>query len=228
MGGPGLCVVEDRLAGTLWLSGNREEEMSGFGRLAKRTMDLMVVLLLFIPVSILMAVIAVAIKFDSRGPAIYAAERIGRGGKPFTMYKFRSMVIDAEERKSEVLHLNEVEGPIFKVRDDPRVTRVGRFIRRTSLDELPQLYNVLIGDMSLVGPRPPLAEEVAEYLPWQMKRLTVIGGLTGLWQISGRSDLDFDELCKLDIEYIDNWSLALDIRILAMTIPAALSARGAY
>lgn len=202
--------------------------MSGLGRLEKRVMDLVVVMLLFVPASVLMAIIAAAIKLDSRGPVIYSAERIGRGGKPFMMFKFRSMVVGAEEQKDAVRHLNEVEGPIFKVRDDPRVTRVGRFIRRLSLDELPQLFNILNGDMSLVGPRPPLAEEVADYLPWQMKRLSVIGGLTGLWQVSGRSDLDFDELCELDIYYIDNWSLAMDFRILLKTIPAALSARGAY
>lgn len=202
--------------------------MSGFGRLTKRMMDLVVVTALLIPASFLMAMIAVAIKLDSRGPVIYASERIGRGGVPFTMFKFRSMVVGAEDQKGNVLHLNEVEGPIFKVRDDPRATRVGRLIRRSSLDELPQLYNVLIGDMSLVGPRPPLAEEVEEYLPWHMKRLTVVGGLTGSWQVSGRSDLDFDELCELDIAYIDNWSLAMDARILLRTIPAALSARGAY
>ncbi|MEN8114627.1 MAG: sugar transferase [Actinomycetota bacterium] len=202
--------------------------MSGINRAAKRAMDLIIVVLLLIPGSVLMAVIAIAIKLDSRGPAIYASERIGKDAKPFTMYKFRSMVIGAEAQKADLEHLNEVDGPIFKVRDDPRVTRVGRFIRRLSLDELPQLFNVLIGDMSLVGPRPPLAEEVAKYEPWHMKRLTVVGGLTGLWQISGRSDLDFDELCQLDIEYIDTWSLGLDVRIILKTIPAALSARGAY
>jgi lipopolysaccharide/colanic/teichoic acid biosynthesis glycosyltransferase len=138
------------------------------------------------------------------------------------------MVVGAEDAKDDLQHLNEVEGPVFKVRDDPRVTRVGRHIRRLSLDELPQLFNVLIGDMSLVGPRPPLASEVADYQPWQMQRLTVIGGLTGLWQISGRSDLDFDDLCRLDIEYIETWSLLLDVQILLKTIPAAVSARGAY
>ncbi len=202
--------------------------MNGFGRLEKRAMDLITVVLLLIPASVLMTLISVAIKLDSRGPVIYASERIGRDGKSFTMFKFRSMVVGAEGQMDAVRHLNEVEGPIFKVRDDPRVTRVGHFIRRSSLDELPQLFNVLNGDMSLVGPRPPLAEEVAEYLPWQMKRLTVTGGLTGLWQVSGRSDLNFDELCELDIYYIENWSLGMDIGILAKTIPAALSARGAY
>ena len=194
----------------------------------KRAMDLVLVALLLIPASVVMAIVAVAIKLDSRGPVIYASERIGRDSRPFTMFKFRSMVVGAEAGKDDILHLNEVEGPVFKLRDDPRVTRVGRYIRRLSLDELPQLFNVLIGDMSLVGPRPPLASEVADYQPWQMQRLTVIGGLTGLWQISGRSDLDFDDLCRLDIEYIETWSLLLDVQILLKTIPAAVSARGAY
>jgi lipopolysaccharide/colanic/teichoic acid biosynthesis glycosyltransferase len=194
----------------------------------KRAMDLVLVALLLIPASVVMAIVAVAIKLDSRGPVIYASERIGRDSRPFTMFKFRSMVVGAEAGKDDILHLNEVEGPVFKVRDDPRVTRIGRYIRRLSLDELPQLFNVLIGDMSLVGPRPPLASEVADYQPWQMQRLTVIGGLTGLWQISGRSDLDFDDLCRLDIEYIETWSLLLDVQILLKTIPAAVSARGAY
>ena len=202
--------------------------MNALGRQMKRAMDLVLVVLLLFPASVVMAIVAVAIKLDSRGPVIYASERIGRGGKPFTMFKFRSMVVGAEAGKDDLLHLNEVEGPVFKVRDDPRVTRVGRYIRRLSLDELPQLFNVLIGDMSLVGPRPPLASEVADYQPWQMQRLTVIGGLTGLWQISGRSDLDFDDLCRLDIEYIETWSLLLDVQILLKTIPAAVSARGAY
>jgi lipopolysaccharide/colanic/teichoic acid biosynthesis glycosyltransferase len=202
--------------------------MNALGRQMKRAMDLVLVVLLLFPASVLMAIVAVAIKLDSRGPVIYASERIGRGGKPFTMFKFRSMVVGAEDGKDDLMHLNEVEGPVFKVRDDPRVTRVGRHIRRLSLDELPQLVNVLIGDMSLVGPRPPLASEVADYQPWQMQRLTVIGGLTGLWQVSGRSDLGFDDLCRLDIEYIETWSLLLDVQILLKTIPAAVSARGAY
>lgn len=202
--------------------------MNALGRQMKRAMDLVLVALLLIPASVVMAIVAVAIKLDSRGPVIYASERIGRDSRPFTMFKFRSMVVGAEAGKDDILHLNEVEGPVFKLRDDPRVTRVGRYIRRLSLDELPQLFNVLIGDMSLVGPRPPLASEVADYQPWQMQRLTVIGGLTGLWQISGRSDLDFDDLCRLDIEYIETWSLLLDVQILLKTIPAAVSARGAY
>jgi lipopolysaccharide/colanic/teichoic acid biosynthesis glycosyltransferase len=138
------------------------------------------------------------------------------------------MVVDADQHKEALKQFNQADGPIFKMKDDPRMTRVGRFIRRASLDELPQIYNVLRGQMSLVGPRPPLAEEVAEYKPWHMQRLSVIGGITGLWQVSGRSDLTFDELCLLDIYYIENWSLALDIRILLQTIPHSFFGRGAY
>ncbi|NJN54895.1 MAG: sugar transferase, partial [Anaerolineae bacterium] len=153
---------------------------------------------------------------------------IGKDGRPFQMVKFRSMVVGAEEQKESLLALNQADGPLFKIKDDPRLTRVGKFIRRTSLDELPQLYNVLRGQMSLVGPRPPLAEEVASYKSWHKQRLSVIGGITGLWQVSGRSDLTFDELCLLDIYYIENWSVGLDIRILLQTIPHALFGRGAY
>ncbi|MFN2135067.1 MAG: sugar transferase, partial [Candidatus Promineifilaceae bacterium] len=144
------------------------------------------------------------------------------------MYKFRSMIVGAEGQKPSLEAQNEAQGPIFKIKDDPRLTKVGRWLRRTSLDELPQLYNVLMGQMSLVGPRPPLPEEVAAYKPWQRQRLSVIGGITGLWQVSGRSDLTFDELCLLDIYYIENWSLTLDARILLRTIPYAIFGRGAY
>jgi lipopolysaccharide/colanic/teichoic acid biosynthesis glycosyltransferase len=138
------------------------------------------------------------------------------------------MVVDAHKQKAALEEFNEADGPLFKIKDDPRLTRVGRYIRKTSLDELPQLWNVLIGNMSLVGPRPPLIEEVEMYKPWHMQRLTIIGGLTGLWQVSGRADLTFDELCLLDIYYIENWSISLDIRILLQTIPHALFGRGAY
>jgi lipopolysaccharide/colanic/teichoic acid biosynthesis glycosyltransferase len=174
------------------------------------------------------AIIALAIKLDSEGPIFYSGMRIGKDGKPFRMYKFRSMVANAEEQKLSLTAQNEADGPIFKIKDDPRLTRVGRVLRRTSLDELPQFYNVVLGQMSMVGPRPPLPEEVKEYKPWHKQRLTVIGGMTGLWQVSGRSDLTFDELCLLDIYYIENWSLALDIRILLQTVPYVLFGRGAY
>ena len=195
---------------------------------AKRLLDLVIILVGTIPALLAMGLIALAIKLDSPGPIIYKAARVGKNGRPFKMYKFRSMVVNADQHKESLRQYNQADGPIFKMKDDPRMTRVGRFIRRSSLDELPQIYNVLLGQMSLVGPRPPLAEEVADYKPWHKQRLSVIGGITGLWQVSGRSDLTFDELCLLDIYYIENWSLALDIRILLQTIPHSLFGRGAY
>lgn len=209
-------------------------DMAAFGHISpagtvlKRLLDLGITAILFIPSLIVMAVIAVAIKLDSPGPIIYASERVGRNGQRFRMLKFRSMVVGAEEQKDALRELNEADGPIFKIKDDPRLTRVGRTIRRLSLDELPQIFNILQGEMSWVGPRPPLPEEVADYKPWHRQRLAVVGGLTGLWQVSGRSDLTFDELCLLDIYYIENWSFGLDVRILLQTIPLVVAGRGAY
>jgi lipopolysaccharide/colanic/teichoic acid biosynthesis glycosyltransferase len=144
------------------------------------------------------------------------------------MLKFRSMVMGADEQKEALRQFNEAIGPVFKIKEDPRTTRIGRFLRRSSLDELPQLLNVFLGQMSLVGPRPPLPEEVVLYKPWHRQRLAVMGGMTGIWQVSGRSDLTFDELCLLDIYYIENWSLALDLQILLQTIPHLLRRDGAY
>jgi len=175
-----------------------------------------------------MAVLALIIKLDSPGPIFYTSPRVGREGRVFNMYKFRSMVTDADEQKESLRELNEADGPLFKIKNDPRQTRTGRLIRRLSLDELPQVFNVLLGQMSLVGPRPPLPEEVALYKPWHHQRLAVVGGMTGLWQVSGRSDLSFDELCLLDIYYIENWTLGSDVRILLQTIPHLLSRKGAY
>jgi lipopolysaccharide/colanic/teichoic acid biosynthesis glycosyltransferase len=159
---------------------------------------------------------------------LFTQERVGRNGRRFQMIKFRSMVVDADDQKGELLAFNEATGPIFKIRNDPRLTRMGRLLRRFSMDELPQLLNVLRGEMSLVGPRPPLPDEVLNYQPWHHQRLEVKGGMTGLWQVSGRSDLTFDEQCLLDIYYIENWSLALDLRILLQTVPYTLFGRGAY
>ena len=208
--------------------GVREVGITRFDRFMKRAMDLAIVIIAAIPTLIVGGLIALAIKFDSPGPVIYSGVRVGRNGKLFKMYKFRSMVVDAHKQKAALEEFNEADGPLFKIKDDPRLTRAGRYIRKTSLDELPQLWNVLLGNMSLVGPRPPLSEEVAMYKPWHRQRLTIIGGLTGLWQVSGRADLTFDELCLLDIYYIENWSIPLDIRILLQTIPHALFGRGAY
>ncbi|MEZ4867903.1 MAG: exopolysaccharide biosynthesis polyprenyl glycosylphosphotransferase [Caldilineaceae bacterium] len=197
----------------------------GYG---KRMLDITmasVALLLLWP---LMLVTAVAIKFESPGPVIFQQKRIGKWGRPFTCYKFRSMCVDAEQRKSELLHRNEVDGPIFKMQRDPRITRVGAFIRKTSIDELPQLFNILRGDMSLVGPRPPVPQEVDQYHFEQLRRLNAVPGLTGLQQVSGRSDLSFERWVELDLEYIADQSLRHDIKILLKTIPTVLLGRGAY
>ncbi|WP_330332725.1 sugar transferase [Streptomyces sp. NBC_00536] len=172
--------------------------------------------------------LALAIRFGSRGPAFYSQRRIGRGGAPFVMWKFRTMVTDADAKKAELAGVNENDGLMFKMRRDPRVTRIGRVLRRTSLDELPQLLNVLTGDMSLVGPRPPLPEEVARYDEVELRRLTVRPGMTGLWQISGRSDLSWDETIQLDLQYVDNWSFTSDVDVVARTFRAVVDGRGAY
>lgn len=224
-----LHSVEFRNMAGLPVFSVRDVGMSPTAQLLKRALDVAVVLLLA-PLALLVgAVIALAIKLDSpEGPVLYTAERVGKNGRPFRMFKFRSMVVDAEEQREALEVYNEASGPIFKIRNDPRQTRVGRVIRRLSLDELPQFWNVLKGDMSLVGPRPPLPSEVAHYQPWHQRRLEVKGGLTGLWQMSGRSDLTFDEQCLLDIYYIENWSLALDVRLILQTLPYLLLARGAY
>jgi exopolysaccharide biosynthesis polyprenyl glycosylphosphotransferase len=195
--------------------------------LGKRLLDVglaMAVLLLALPV---IAVIAGAIKLTTRGTVLFRQTRCGLNGRSFTLYKFRTMVENAEARRRELDHLNEMDGPVFKLRRDPRVTAFGRFLRKFSLDELPQLWNVLRGDMSLVGPRPPIPEEVAQYQRWQRRRLSMKPGLTCLWQISGRNELDFDRWIELDLEYIDSWSPMLDLKILLKTIPVVLSGRGA-
>ncbi|MEW2416793.1 sugar transferase [Streptomyces sp. NPDC046866] len=172
--------------------------------------------------------IVLAIRFGSRGPAFYRQQRIGRDGIPFTMWKFRTMVVDADRLKDELTGANENDGLMFKIRRDPRVTRVGRLLRRTSLDELPQLLNVLTGHMSLVGPRPPLPEEVERYDEVELRRLTVRPGMTGLWQISGRSDLSWDETIQLDLQYVDNWSFTSDMDVMGRTLRAVVDGRGAY
>ncbi|MFB6518296.1 sugar transferase [Streptomyces sp. NPDC056401] len=169
-----------------------------------------------------------AIRCGSRGPAFYRQRRIGRDGVPFVMWKFRTMVVDADARKAELSGANENDGLMFKMRRDPRVTRVGRLLRRTSMDELPQLINVVAGNMSLVGPRPPLPEEVAEYDEVELRRLAVRPGMTGLWQISGRSDLSWDETIQLDLQYVDNWSFTSDVDVMGRTLRAVVDGRGAY
>jgi len=182
-----------------------------------------------LPVALpLLLVIAVAVKLDSPGPALIGQRRVGRGGRTFDMYKFRSMRC-VDEQIPEYLHaLNEATGPMFKMRRDPRITRVGRVIRRVSFDELPQILNVLRGDMTLVGPRPPLPREIPGYDEMQRRRLMVKPGITGLWQVSGRSNLTFEEMLKLDVSYIQKRSLLLDMIILVKTVPCVLGGRGAY
>jgi len=181
-------------------------------------------LIILLPV---MAVVAFLIKLTSPGPVFFVQERVGMNQRHFRLYKFRSMVVDAEQHQSELLAFNERDGPVFKIQKDPRSTKIGRFIRMTSIDELPQLFNVLCGEMSLVGPRPPLPDEVKRY-NWQFrKRLCVKPGITCIWQISGRNDVSFERWMQMDLDYIDNWSLWLDLTILFQTIPAVLFARGA-
>lgn len=199
-----------------------------YTRYGKRAMDILGGAVVFLVFLLVLPFVALAIKLNSRGPVLYRSIRLGQDGKPFVFYKFRSMVDGAHESRGFLLHLNEVEGPVFKIANDPRVTRVGRFLRRTSIDELPQVLNVLKGDMSLVGPRPPIPEEVEKYEPWQRRRLDVKPGITCLWQISGRSKLGFDEWMRLDIQYIQHQSFLLDLKILLRTIPAVLSRDGAY
>ncbi len=202
---------------------------SGFYlRHGKRALDVLAAVLGMVVFGPLMLALGLIVRLDSNGPMFYRSRRTGRNGRIFTFYKLRSMAVDAHERRSELLHLNEVQGPIFKIRKDPRVTRIGGWLRRTSLDELPQLLNVLKGDMSLVGPRPPLPEEVERYEPWQRRRLDVQPGITCLWQISGRSRIGFEEWMRLDLEYIRHRSFGLDLKILLRTVPAVLSREGAY
>lgn len=194
----------------------------------KRGLDLFIVLSAFLFVLPLMLITAIAVKIDSPGPVFFGQTRVGRRGKLFTCYKFRSMSVDAEERKAALQAQNEADGPVFKIQNDPRVTRVGHIIRSLSIDELPQMLNVLKGDMSLVGPRPPLPQEVHEYEMHQLHRLEVTPGLTGLQQVSGRSSLDFERWIRLDLQYIEEQSLWGDIKIMFKTIPAVLLRRGAY
>jgi exopolysaccharide biosynthesis polyprenyl glycosylphosphotransferase len=192
-------------------------------RLIDAALSLAVLAILF-PV---MIVVAALIKLTSPGPVFFVQKRVGMNQRQFKLYKFRSMDANAEERKSDLLHLNERDGPAFKIENDPRITRIGRFIRKTSIDELPQLFNVLSGEMSLVGPRPPLPEEVKKYEWLFRKRLSVKPGVTCIWQISGRNNVSFDRWMEMDHEYVENWSVWLDLRILVRTIPAVLFSRGA-
>lgn len=195
----------------------------------RRVIDILVAGSALVLMAPLCALVAILIKLDSPGPVFFVQKRAGLGGRPFNFFKFRSMYVDAEKRRKEVLALNQHKsGPIFKLKDDPRITRVGRWLRRTSLDELPQLYNVFRGDMTLIGPRPPRLDEVAKYEAWQRRRLEVTGGLTCIWQVSGRSEIGFEEWVRMDIQYQDRRSLLFDLKLLFKTVGAVLSGRGAY
>lgn len=193
----------------------------------KRCIDLVFSVAAFCLCLPVWVIVPILIRFDSPGPILFRQARIGKNGRRFTMFKFRSMVSDAESRREQLMHLNEMDGPVFKMKEDPRVTRIGAFLRKTSLDELPQLFNVVRGDISLVGPRPPLFEEVRQYRPWEKRRLSVLQGISGLWQISGRNEIKFDEWMKLDLMYIDQWRFSLDMLIILKTIPAVIARKGA-
>lgn len=197
-------------------------------RMIKRLIDIAGSLVGLLITVVLLPFVAIAIKLDSKGPVFFAQTRIGKNGRRFKIYKFRSMYVDAEARKKELEAQNEVQGLMFKMENDPRITKVGHFLRKTSIDELPQFYNILIGDMSLVGTRPPTEDEFEQYTPYYRRRLCMTPGLTGLWQVSGRSDVqNFDDVVKYDLHYIDYWSLSLDFKILVQTIGVVLFGKGA-
>jgi len=193
----------------------------------KRPLDVVGASFALVVLSPLMLSAALATKLSSPGPVFYSGWRVGKGGRKFRFHKFRTMCVDAEKKKQDLMALNEADGPVFKMKRDPRVTPIGRILRKTSIDELPQFWNVLVGEMSLVGPRPPIPEETRWYAPWQRRRLELKGGLTCLWQISGRSNVSFEEWCRLDVKYHENRSFLGDIGILLRTVPAVLAARGA-
>jgi lipopolysaccharide/colanic/teichoic acid biosynthesis glycosyltransferase len=194
----------------------------------KRTCDIAGSALALLALLRVFALTALAIKLDSPGPVVFKQTRAGRAGRPFDFYKFRSMYVDAEARRAELAAHNEQDGPIFKIQRDPRITRVGRLLRRWSIDELPQLWNILKGDISLVGPRSPTLDEVAQYERWQRRRLSITGGVTCIWQVSGRSQIGFRDWMRMDMRYVRCRGLWVDVCLLARTLPAVLSCRGAY
>ena len=196
-------------------------------RIAKRAVDVVLSVVGLVVLSPVLLALALAVKLTSRGPALFVHRRCGINGRTFPFYKFRTMVKDAEARKRELAHLNEMSGPAFKMKRDPRITAIGRFIRKYSIDELPQLINVLRGDMSIVGPRPPVPDEVSQYEAWQRRRLSVRPGLTCIWQVSGRNQISFEQWMIMDMQYIDNWSLARDFNLIFRTVPVVITGRGA-
>ena len=195
----------------------------------KRCLDFLGALVGLFITAVLFPVIALAIKLDSRGPIFFWQARVGENEQIFKCWKFRSMYADAEEQKKELMERNEMTGALFKIKNDPRMTKVGMFLRKASLDELPQFWNVLRGEMSLVGPRPPTGEEVERYESWHRKRISIKPGITGIWQVSGRNHInDFDEVVRLDLQYIENWNLWLDIKILFKTFPVVFTGHGSF
>jgi exopolysaccharide biosynthesis polyprenyl glycosylphosphotransferase len=218
--------VED--LGGIPMIGVREISISRGEMLYKRALDVVISLLGLVLLLPVFALIAVLIRLDSPGAAFFTQIRVGKGEQLFACYKFRTMRHGADAEKDELLAFNEADGPIFKIRADPRITRVGRILRRTSLDELPQLFNVLRGHMSIVGPRPATPAEVQRYQAWHKRRLEVAPGMSGLWQVSGRSELSFDEMVLLDLYYIENWSPVLDLQIMLRTFPKMITGEGAY
>jgi exopolysaccharide biosynthesis polyprenyl glycosylphosphotransferase len=218
--------VED--LGGIPMIGIKERSINGEPQVVKRLMDVVLSALFLVVALPLFLLIAVAIRLDSRGPVFLRQIRVGKDEDLFTCFKFRSMREGADEEKVQLQERNEANGPWFKMRDDPRVTKVGRLLRRTSMDELPQFFNVLMGHMSIVGPRPAVPSEVQHYQPWHKRRLEVAPGITGLWQVSGRSNLTFDEMVLLDLYYIENWSPFLDVELMLRTVPVAISGKGAY
>lgn len=226
------------------LCGARQKELSRFGRfhtvtyanrvapvgqlVLKRLLDICGALVGCVILLLLTVTMGPLIRLESPGPVFFSQKRVGRNGRIFNMYKFRSMYADAEERKKELMKQNEMNGLMFKIENDPRITKIGRFMRKTSLDEFPQFINILKSDMSLVGTRPPTLDEFAQYSPYHKKRLSFRPGLTGMWQVGGRNDItDFEEIVKLDVEYIDNWSFMLDVKILLKTVLEVFKGSGA-
>jgi len=204
------------------------ERKSDFYKFCKRGIDVIVAGVGLILLSPIITIVACAIKLTSKGPIFFLQKRVGKNGELFNMYKFRSMVVNAEELKEKLKHKNEMSGPMFKMKDDPRVTKVGKFIRKTSLDELPQLWNVLKGDMSLVGPRPSLPKEVEQFDSWMFKRLTVRPGLTCYWQVSGRNNIDFEDWMKLDVKYVEERNLWIDIKLIFKTVGVLFGDKNAH
>jgi exopolysaccharide biosynthesis polyprenyl glycosylphosphotransferase len=200
---------------------------NGWRAAAKRVFDIAIALVALIPTAFVVAAASIANLFTSRGPVFFRQTRVGRDGKPFEIVKLRTMVVDAEARKAELMELNESDGALFKIKNDPRITPIGRILRILSLDELPQFWNVLRGEMSVVGPRPALPDEVEKWPADVHERLRVLPGITGMWQVSGRSDASFDQYKRLDLYYVDNWSILHDLTIVAKTFGAVVSSRGA-